>query len=97
VAAARRLAAQAAAGSIRPDDIDDAAFASALQRGGVGEPDLIIRSSGEQRLSNFMLWQAAHSELVFCDAHWPDFGESHLAAAMAQYAARQRRFGGRAV
>lgn len=97
VAAARRLAAQAASGSLRPDDIDDAAFASALQVGGVGEPDLIIRSSGEQRLSNFMLWQAAHSELVFCDVHWPDFGESHLAAAMAQYGARQRRFGGRAV
>ena len=95
MAAARRLAAAAAAGALRPESIDDDAFAAALRAGGVGEPDIIIRTSGEQRLSNFMLWQAAFSELVFCDALWPDFNETHLAAAMTQYAARQRRFGGR--
>ena len=96
MAAARRLAAAAASGALRPDDIDAAAFEAALRCGGVGEPDLIIRSSGEQRLSNFMLWQAAFAELCFVDALWPDFDERHLAAAMTQYAARQRRFGGRA-
>ena len=100
VAAARRLAAQAAAGSLRPEAIDDAAFAAALGLGdsgtGVGEPDVIIRTSGEQRLSNFMLWQAAFAELVFCEVLWPDFEERHLAEALAQFAARQRRYGGRA-
>ena len=99
VAAARRLAAQAAAGSLRPEAIDEAAFAAALSGvngGGVAEPDVIIRTSGEQRLSNFMLWQAAFAELVFCDVLWPDFEEQHLAAALAQFATRQRRFGGRA-
>ena len=98
VAAARRLAAQAAAGSLRPEAIDDAAFAAALgdSGAGVGEPDVIIRTSGEQRLSNFMLWQAAFAELVFCEVLWPDFEERHLAEALAQFAARQRRFGGRA-
>jgi len=104
VAAARALATSAAAGGLAPSAIDEAAFAAALAtsapRGEAGEappdPDVIIRTSGEQRLSNFLLWQAAFAELVFCDTLWPDFGEEHLAEALRQYAGRQRRFGGHA-
>lgn len=98
MAAARRLAAQAASGALRAESIDEDTFATALSSGsggGVGDPDLIIRSSGEQRLSNFLLWQAAFSELVFVEEHWPDFGEVQLAEALRLFASRQRRFGGR--
>ncbi len=70
-------------------------FAAELFTAGMPDPDLIIRTSGEQRLSNFLLWQSAYSELVFQDVLWPDFGRSHLSAALTEYARRERRFGAR--
>ena len=69
--------------------------AGALATVGMPDPDLIIRTSGEQRLSNFLLWQGAYAELVFLDVLWPDFGAEHFAAALAEYARRERRFGAR--
>ena len=93
--AARNLAAKAAAGEIRPDDIDEDRIAAELQTHGLAELDLLIRTSGELRLSNFLLWQAAYAELLFLDILWPDFGEATFAAALKDYAARERRFGGR--
>jgi len=94
-AAARNLAAKAAAGEIRPDDIDEDRIAAELQTHGLAELDLLIRTSGELRLSNFLLWQAAYAELLFLDILWPDFDEATFAAALKDYAARERRFGGR--
>ncbi|MCG8595387.1 MAG: polyprenyl diphosphate synthase [Kiloniellales bacterium] len=90
-AAARRLAAAALAGALAPEQIDEACFRGALQLPDVPDPDLIIRTSGERRLSNFLLWQAAHSDLIFVDCLWPDFGEPELAAALELY--RQRHAG----
>jgi len=89
MSAARRLMAAALDGGLAPEEIDELCFRSALQLPDVPDPELIIRTSGEQRLSNFLLWQAAHSELVFVDCLWPDFGEPQLAAALEVY--RQRR------
>jgi len=94
-AAARSLAEQAVAGDIAPDQIDEAALAARLETRGLPELDLLIRTSGEERLSNFLLWQAAYAELMFVDTLWPDFDEQAFAAAIAQFAARERRFGGR--
>ena len=94
-AAARALAEAVRAGTLDPADIDEAAMSAALSTGGMPDPDLIIRTSGEQRLSNFLLWQAAYAELVFLDVLWPDFGAEHFAAALAEYARRERRFGAR--
>ena len=94
-AAARNLAAKAAAREIRPDDIDEDRIAAELQTHGLAELDLLIRTSGELRLSNFLLWQAAYAELLFLDILWPDFDEATFAAALKDYAARERRFGGR--
>ncbi len=91
-AAAQRLAAAALRGALAPEQIDEACFRGALQLPDVPDPDLIIRTSGEQRLSNFLLWQSAHSDLVFVDCLWPDFGEPQLAAALELY--RQRHAGG---
>ena len=68
---------------------------TALSTVGITDPDLVIRTSGEQRLSNFLLWQSAYAELVFQDVFWPDFGEQHFADALAEYAGRERRFGAR--
>jgi undecaprenyl diphosphate synthase len=93
--AARRLAAKVEAGSLRPSAIDEAAFGAELMTSGLPELDLIIRTSGEKRLSNFLLWQAAYAELVFVDTLWPDFDEPALQAALEEFAGRQRRFGGR--
>jgi undecaprenyl diphosphate synthase len=93
-ATARRLAADAAAGSIDPDAIDQATFERAMPSGGLPPVDLLIRTSGEQRLSNFLLWQAAYAELLFVDTLWPDFGPEALAEAVAAFGKRQRRFGG---
>jgi undecaprenyl diphosphate synthase len=93
-AAARMLAQEAAAGLVKPSDIDEALFANRLDTAGIPDPDLIIRTSGEQRLSNFMLWQAAYAELVFLPVHWPDFNRQAFAAALNEFAARERRFGG---
>jgi undecaprenyl diphosphate synthase len=92
--AARRLAADALAGKIDPASIDEAAIGARLDTAGIPDPDLVIRTSGEQRLSNFLLWQAAYAELVFLPIHWPDFDHSAFESALAQYAARERRFGG---
>jgi undecaprenyl diphosphate synthase len=81
---------------VDPSTIDEAAVASRLSAPEIGEIDLLIRTSGELRLSNFLLWQAAYAELVFTDTLWPDFGVDDLRAALDAYAARQRRFGARA-
>jgi undecaprenyl diphosphate synthase len=92
-AAARRLAEAAKAGEIDPATVDEAAVSRYLATVGMPDPDLVIRTSGEQRLSNFLLWQAAYAELVFLDVLWPDFGPEHFAAALAEYVRRERRFG----
>ena len=89
--AARRLI-QA---GIQPDEIDEDTFARALYEPELPDPDLLIRTAGDQRISNFLLWQLAYAELVFVEKPWPDFGEEDLRAALAEYAHRDRRFGGR--
>ena len=94
VGAARRLAEQVAAGTITASDIDEARMDAALDTGGLPPLDLLIRTSGEQRLSNFLLWQAAYAELLFVDTLWPDFDEATMGAALAEYARRERRYGG---
>ncbi len=79
---------------LTPDAVNAENFANACMTAGLPDPDLLIRTSGEQRISNFLLWQCAYTEFVFMDVLWPDFGPDHLAQAIAQYASRQRRFGG---
>ena len=95
VEAARRLAAKAAAGKLDPQAIGVEHFASSLSSCDIPDPDLIIRTSGEQRLSNFLLWQAAYSELVFLPLHWPDFDRAAFESALDEYYTRERRYGGR--
>ena len=95
VSAARAMMAAVAAGEVDPDALTEDGFARFLSTDGIPDPDLIIRTSGEQRLSNFLLWQAAYSELVFLDVLWPDFDATHFAAALADFARRERRFGAR--
>lgn len=92
--AAAAIAADAAAGKIRPDKIDEKLFARYLDEPDIPEVDLFVRSSGEQRLSNFLLWQSAYAELVFLDTLWPDFDRRHLWRAVEIYASRDRRYGG---
>ena len=75
------------------DDLDEAHITSHLYTAGLPEPDLLIRTGGDQRISNFLLWQAAYAELYFCDVYWPDFGPEQLDAAFAEFARRSRRFG----
>jgi undecaprenyl diphosphate synthase len=94
-AAARALAVKATRGEIAAEAIDEAALASELQTHGLPELDLLIRTSGEVRLSNFLLWQAAYAELDFLQTLWPDFGEREFAQALERFAARERRYGGR--
>ena len=94
-AAARSLALKAASGDIDPHAIDEETVAAMLQTHGLPELDLLIRTSGEERLSNFLLWQAAYAELMFVDTLWPDFAEEDFARALERFAARERRFGGR--
>ena len=94
-AAARRLAELARDGRLDAADIGEESVSGALATSGMPDPDLIIRTSGEQRLSNFLLWQAAYAELVFLDVLWPDFGAEHFATALGEYARRERRFGAR--
>ena len=94
-AAARTLAEAVRDGRLGVAQIDEERVAGALATVGIPDPDLIIRTSGEQRLSNFLLWQGAYAELVFLDVLWPDFGAEHFAAALAEYAKRERRFGAR--
>jgi undecaprenyl diphosphate synthase len=94
-AAARKLATEVAEGQLDPQSIDEGAVASELQTKDLPELDLLIRTSGEVRLSNFLLWQAAYAELLFLETLWPDFDEKAFADALCTYAARERRFGGR--
>ncbi|WP_343347552.1 isoprenyl transferase [Sphingomicrobium sp. XHP0239] len=94
-AAARRLAEQVASGDRTVDSIDCDAMENAMQTAGLPDLDLVIRTSGEQRLSNFLLWQAAYAEFIFLDQLWPDFDAAALGEAIAVYQKRQRRFGGR--
>lgn len=94
VDAARALAQAVAKGEIDPAAIDEEMLASRLGTVGVPDPDLIIRTSGEQRLSNFLMWQAAYAELIFLPIYWPDFDKAALEGAIAEFAARERRFGG---
>lgn len=93
VQAARRLATAVRDGDLRPEEIDEARISGTLWTAGVPDPDLIIRTSGEKRLSNFLLWQAAYAEMVFVDTLWPDFGRRELEDAIAEYGRRDRRFG----
>ncbi|MFA7431412.1 MAG: isoprenyl transferase [Rhodospirillaceae bacterium] len=93
VGAARRLAHAVAEGVLDPDAIDEAALDGALSTAGLPEPDLLIRTSGEQRVSNFLLWQCAYAEMVFVDTLWPDFGAGELAWCVTQFQGRERRFG----
>jgi undecaprenyl diphosphate synthase len=91
--AARALAQRCVAGEIAPEDIHESALTQSLALAGLPDPDLLIRTGGEQRISNFLLWNLAYTELYFCDVLWPDFGEAHLEAAIEHYGRRQRRFG----
>jgi undecaprenyl diphosphate synthase len=94
VRAARKIAADALAGKVGLSEITSETVAKALDTKEIPDPDLVIRTSGEMRLSNFLLWQAAYSEFVFEPCYWPDFTKEHLVDALRQYAARERRFGG---
>lgn len=94
VRAARRIAEAVQRGEARTQDIDMDAFGRFLDAPDIPDPDLIIRTSGEQRLSNFLLWQAAYSELVFVPTYWPDFDRAALESAIREYQQRERRFGG---
>lgn len=94
VRATQAIVADVAAGRLDPAMISADLLAARLDTGGLPAPDLVIRTSGEQRLSNFLLWQAAYAELVFTDTLWPDFDKAALVAALAEFAKRERRFGG---
>ena len=93
-AAARRLAEEVAAGRLDPAEITPERLAAGLYTDGIPDPDLVIRTSGEKRLSNFLLWQAAYAEFVFLPILWPDFDRAALETALSEYAGRERRFGG---
>jgi len=93
VRAARKLADDVAAGRIKSSEIDEARMSASLFTAGIPDPDLLIRTSGEQRISNFLLWQSAYTELVFIDTLWPDFGRVDLEKAISDYHGRERRYG----
>jgi len=93
VAAARDLSREVAAGTLDPNDIDADRFAQALSTDGMPDPDMLIRTSGEQRISNFLLWQCAYAELVFVDKLWPDMGKDDVNRAVLEYQRRERRYG----
>lgn len=93
VKAVRRIADEALAGSVAPNDIDPAMISAYLDTAGIPDPDLIIRPSGEMRLSNFLIWQSAYAEFVSMDVLWPDFKPQHLNRALQEFARRSRRFG----
>ena len=93
--AARLLAEECQSGERDPASIDEAAIGARLYTAGLPDPDLVIRTSGEQRLSNFLLWQAAYAEMLFLDLLWPDFDEAAFGEALSWFAGRERRFGGR--
>ena len=92
--ATRRMAQKVASGEITVDGIDQNSFERELLTAGLPDPDLLIRTSGEKRISNFLLWQCAYSELVFVDTLWPDFGKEHLERAIVEFRRRERRYGG---
>lgn len=92
--AARRLAEQVKDGTLAPEEISEELFARNLDTGGLPDPDLLIRTSGELRISNFLLWQCAYTEFVFVDGYWPDFTKETLEQAIAEFRRRERRFGG---
>ena len=91
--ASRRLAEDVAAGKVRPEEVDQDAFSQYLVTAGIPDPDLLIRTSGEQRISNFLLWQCAYTEFYYTDVLWPDFRKPEFRAALDAYAHRARRFG----
>ena len=91
--AARRLAERVERGTLTASEIDEDLVAESLDTAGLPDPDLLIRTSGEQRISNFMLWQIAYAELHFSPVLWPDFGREHFEAALREYGARERRYG----
>lgn len=93
VGTARRLAQLVADGAIKPDQINEQMFGEALETADIPDPDLLIRTSGEKRISNFMLWQCAYSEYVFLPTLWPDFGKDQLSEAIDEFCQRDRRFG----
>ena len=91
--ATRRLAMQVASGALRPEAIDEARFSSELALGEIGDPDLFIRTGGDHRISNFLLWNLAYTELYVCDTLWPDFSRAELESALDSFTARERRYG----
>ena len=91
--ASQRLAAETAAGRLRPEEITEELISSYLDTAEYPDPDLVIRTGGEERISNYLLWQSAYSELYFSETYWPDFGQEALDEALAAYASRERRFG----
>jgi undecaprenyl diphosphate synthase len=93
VDAARKFADEVAEGRASPAELDEKAFETRLSTAGAPAPDLIVRTSGERRISNFLLWECAYAELVFQDVYWPDYGPEHLKAAIAEYRSRERRYG----
>ena len=92
--ACRRVAELVAAGKLKPEEVTEETVSANLDTVGIPDPDLVIRTSGEQRMSNFLPWQSAYSELVFVPCYWPDFGRAQLIEAVETYASRERRFGG---
>ena len=92
--AVRRIAGLVAAGRLKAEDITEETIGRALYTAGMPDPDIIIRTSGEQRISNFMLWQSAYSELVFVEENWPDFNEAAFVRVLEEYSGRDRRYGG---
>ena len=94
--AARRFAEEVEQGRAKAADLDEALFAGHLAAGGAPDPDVIVRTSGERRISNFLLWECAYAELIFQDVFWPDYSPDHLKAAIAEFRARERRYGGAA-
>jgi undecaprenyl diphosphate synthase len=95
VDAATALARDVASGAMSPGDIDEAAIASRLYTAGIPDPDILVRTSGEMRLSNFLLWQVAYTEIVVTETLWPDFGRDDMLEAIVDFQQRDRRFGGR--
>jgi undecaprenyl diphosphate synthase len=95
VAAARALAEAAAAGTLDPATLTEEMFGAHLFTAGIPDPDLVIRTSGERRVSNFLLWQSAYAEFLFPEVLWPDFGQTHFESALADYGQRERRYGAR--
>lgn len=89
----RQIAADAAAGRLKPEEIDEAAIRNRLHTNDLPDPDLVIRTSGEKRISNFLLWQSAYAEMVFDDCLWPDFGRENLQRAVEEFQRRERRYG----